>query len=123
MRSEVDSFFNHKIATITVDGAAVNKCALKLLSATYPEINELMSMTESSSRTQIQTEWMRLFHDLTGDEKRKFQAVEKLLNDLTLYDRLESMIKVLLTIFLTLRVFVRSSAGACGWLLRSLFRH
>ena len=202
--STVDSFFTHKIATITVDGAAVNKSALSLLSSSYPEIIGLIcsahglnlamkhivaaspwmgntleqsskiikffknksrpreilrlghpkqltlppktrfcyslislqslsaaklplksialaSMTEGSSRTQIQTEWMRLFNDLKADEKRKFQAVEKLLQDPSLYERLESMIKVLLPIFLTLRVFDRSSPGACGWLLCSLF--
>lgn len=201
----VQDFFDYPVATITVDGAPVNRRALKLLRIHKPEviglvcvvhgINLLMKhivdetiwmadvlrdaikvikffknrsrareilklehpyqltlppqtrfcysllslqslsaatvhlktiacadLTSEESRTTIQVEWINFQNQSSAGDRRKFERVQNIIRSQTFYLRLESVIKILLPIYLLLRLFDRSAPGTCGWVFCALMQ-
>ena len=197
-----DQLFTHPLASLIVDGAAVNKKALEALSEKYPDLITICSahgmnlmmkhvvkntpwmqlvfdqahsvikyfrtksrprqilkmifpdqlkspaptrfcypvlsiqsflraaphlrkigastLTDPSHRSDVQKEWIKLRAELSGKELVKFGKIQQLICEGNLYDRAESLHKILMPIYLLLRLFDRSSPNACGWVFCSL---
>ena len=70
-----------------------------------------------------QQEWIKLQTDLQrsgGADAEQFQHILSLLRNSALYERAGSLLRILTPVFCLLRLFDKSSPGACGWVVCSV---